>query len=474
MLFRQVIGYFPALVFPAVAAFGAIYCYTRLLSPADFGNYSLALSTMALLNAMFFSWLRISLPRLAPEAIRENRLGELRATAQLIFAGITLLLLAGGALIAGVIPLGHIRLLIALAVPLALARSLLNLNQAFHRSALEIRSYSIIECGQAVLSLGFGVSLVYFAHLGDVGAVAGMIFGMAAMAIVDLHTMLSAPFGAASRRTMSALISYSLPLVGTMGFNAVMTISDRYLIDYFRGAEEVGFYAAGSTLVIRIIQIIFDLVATPAFPLVVHRLENEGVEGARAQTYTNGVAILALILPACTGLIMTNRQIATVFIGPEFRSGAIAVMPWIVLGTGAFGIASHFFDHAFHLAKKPHLLWFTRGPAAAFSLCANLVLIPRYGFVGAAWSVFASYMVVLILTVMLSPRGFPLHFPFRPALKIAASTAIMAGALVAIPFPADLLGLAAMVTLGVAVYGTGLVAFDVLNIRMRLMAFVRR
>ena len=473
MLFRQVLGYAPALIIPAFAAFGAIYCYTRLLSPADFGNYSLALSTMALLNAMFFSWLQISLPRLAPEAIRQNRLGELRATAQLIFAGISLLLLAGGALIIGVIPFGHITLLIALAVPLSLARSLLNLNQAFHRSALDIKSYNIIECGQAVLGLGAGVGLVYFAHLGNVGAVTGMVFGMAAMAIVDLHTMLSTPFSAASRRTMAEIAKYSLPLVATMGFNFIMSISDRYLIDYFRGAEEVGYYAAGYTLMDRISQILFNVVATPSFPLVIHRLENEGAQGARDQTYSNGIAILALILPACAGLLLTNRQLDAVFIGADFRSGALVVMPWIALGAACYGLASHYFDHAFHLAKKPHLLWFTRGPAAAFSLCANLFLIPRFGYVGAAWSAFGSSLLLLVLTILLSRRGFPLHFPFKPALKILASTALMAAVLMAIPLPADLLGFVAKVALGIAVYGIGLVAFDVLNLRMRLMALVR-
>ena len=473
MLFRQVLGYLPALVIPAIAAFGAVFCYTRLLSPADFGNYSLVLSTSTLLTSLFFTWLQISLPRLAPEAMKDNRLGELRATAHLIFAGASLLLLTGGALLAGVIPFGSVKLLIVLAVPLTLARSLLNLNQAFHRSALEIRAYSIIECGQAALGLIFGVGLVYFAHLGDVGAVTGAILGMAAMAFVDLNTLLSTPLRNASRRTMIEIGKFSLPLVGTMGFNFIMSISDRYLIDYFRGAEEVGYYAAGYTLMVRIVSILFDLVAVPSFPLIVHRLETEGVESARAQTYANGVAILALMLPACTGLVLTNRQLDAVFIGKDFRSGALAVMPWVAIGSACFGFASHFFDHAFHLAKKPHLLWFTRGPAAAISLSANLILIPRFGFIGAAWSMFAANLVMLALTILLSPRGFPLHFPVKPALKIVASNAFMAAVLLAIPFPDNILGLVAMVVLGAAVYGLGLIAFDVHNIRMRLKTMAR-
>ena len=65
-----------------------------------------------------------------------------------------------------------------------------------------------------------------------------------------------------------------------------------------------------------------------------------------------------------------------------------------------------------------------------------------------------------------------MHFPVGPALKIAASTALMAGLLAPIPFPETLLGLIAIVVLGAATYGAGLVAFDVLNLRTRLMALV--
>jgi O-antigen/teichoic acid export membrane protein len=369
--------------------------------------------------------------------------------------------------------LGHLKLLIALAVPLALARSLLNMNQAFHRSALDIRSYNVIECGQAVLGLVIGVALVYFAHLGNIGAVLGMILGMAAIALVDLRTMLATPFKHAKRSTIDEIAKFGLPLIATLGFSFIVSASDRYLIDYFHGAEQVGYYAAGYTLMDRINQIIFMLVATPSFPLVIHRLEHDGVEGARAQTYANGVAMLAFVLPVCVGLILTSRQIDAVFIGSALRGGALQVMPWIAAGAALNGMTSHYFDHAFHLAKKPHLLWFSRGPAAVFSLSANLFLIPRFGYIGAAWSAFGAYLLLLVLTIVIGRRAFPIHFPFKPALQIVASVALMAAVLVPISFPLNVLGLAEMVVLGAAAYGIGFVAFDILNVRMRLVALVR-
>ena len=72
MLAKHVIGYLPSLVVPALTAFAAIYCYTRLLTPREFGQYALALNSMTLLNAVFFYWLQTALPRLIPQAAKES------------------------------------------------------------------------------------------------------------------------------------------------------------------------------------------------------------------------------------------------------------------------------------------------------------------------------------------------------------------------------------------------------------------
>ena len=45
-VYRQIIGYIPSNVIPAIVSFLMIYAYTRLLSPAAFGNYSYVFSAV--------------------------------------------------------------------------------------------------------------------------------------------------------------------------------------------------------------------------------------------------------------------------------------------------------------------------------------------------------------------------------------------------------------------------------------------
>jgi O-antigen/teichoic acid export membrane protein len=474
MLGKHIIGYLPALIVPAASSFAAIFCYTRLLSPGQYGYYALSISIMNLLNALFFYWLQTALPRLLPQAIKEGKAMQLRITAYLAYGAVSMLLVMCMFLFLGIVDIKDLKLVAWLAVPLALARSLLNLNQAFHRSNLDFKRYNIIECGQALLGLMLGLTLVMVLHWNSTGAIVGMACAMVCMLAVDIRALLQVSLKRFSKPALTEIARFGLPLVFTYGFAFVIASSDRFMIEHFQGVGQVGIYAAGYSLMDRIAQIVFMMVATPSFPLTIHKLEHEGVAAAQRQTYDNGVALLALAMPACAGLILCNSQLAAILIGSDFRAGAMQVMPWIAMASFLNGFSTHYFDHAFYLAKKPYMLLFTQGPAAAFNLILNLILIPRYGYMGAAYSTVASYTLLLTLSTLVGRQVFHIRFPFVVALQVGLATGCMALALAVVHFPDTVFGLAAMVVLGGSVYTIVILAFNVMNARIVLGKIIRK
>jgi O-antigen/teichoic acid export membrane protein len=48
---------------PGIVAFCAIPLFTRLIDPGAYGRYAMVLATVAMLNALLFQWLRLSLAR---------------------------------------------------------------------------------------------------------------------------------------------------------------------------------------------------------------------------------------------------------------------------------------------------------------------------------------------------------------------------------------------------------------------------
>lgn len=472
MLSRQIVRYIPSLIIPAVIAFAAIYIYTRVLTPDEYGYYALALSGMTAIGAMGYTWLQMSLMRLIPEAARNQKEASLRIASYIILLIISIALVIAALIYAASSDVSNFRIAMLLCVPLAITRAWLNINQVYHKAHMRIGRFNVLECGQALLGLAFGLLLVMHFGYGSQGAVLGMIIGFLCMALLDVRSLLSLSWKEYDRATLMHIIRFGLPMIVTSSTAAFLAVSDRFLIEHFRDAAELGVYAAGYTLMDRIITMLYMLIATPSFPLTVHKLEHEGVEAARQQTYSNGIATLLIAVPGCVGLIMTAPQLTELLIGPEFRAGALQVMPWIAVSSILGGMSIHYFDHAFYLAKKPHLLLFTQGPAALVNLLLNFMLIPVYGFMGAAYANFISYVLLITLSALVGRNVFAIKFPFLPALQIAAASAVMGATLYFITFPLSFLGLGMMVALGGFVYGTMLLLLNVAGARGRVKGLV--
>jgi len=453
MLGRHIVSYLPSQVIPALTALAAITIYTHLMSPEAYGYYTLMINGHMLLNLVFFGWLYGVVLRLGPKAAREGYGAQLRTTTYGLFAVIALVLVLLTTLFMTLRPGLAIGWVIWFALGLGIARSLLTLHEAWHRGALHIQRYNLLECGQAVLSLIAGVALVYFVPLGARGAATGLLLGIVVMIMVDSGEYVNMARAHFERPILREAMRMGAPLIVSNLLLFILTSSDRFLIEYFDGAGAVGIYAAGYTLVDRIMQVLFMAISMASYSLTIHRLEHEGVEAARAQTYRNGIGVLALAMPACVGLIFCAPQLAAVVIGEDFRDGALRIMPLITLASFCGGLATHYFDHAFMFAKKPHLLLFTQGPGAVLNIILNLLFIPRFGAIGAAYATLASYLLLLTLSIVIGRRAFAIRFPFKPMLQVMGATAAMGLALALISLPLNLFGLMAMAAVGAGVYG---------------------
>jgi O-antigen/teichoic acid export membrane protein/CelD/BcsL family acetyltransferase involved in cellulose biosynthesis len=470
MLVRQMFGYAPSLLVTGLMSFASLYCFTRVMPPVEFGEYSLAITAMTMLIGVSFSWLQSAASRLMPHAVQQGKDGNLYAVIYSAFAACGFALLGASCLLLIFMPDSDWRIAAWFAPPLAILRALLNINQAFHRNFVQIARYNLIEIGQALIGFASAIALIVLLHWGASGAVIGLMIGLAAMAMLDWRMIVDARRYTFDWGMFRDVTQFGLPFVANYGFSFIISGSDRFLIEHFLGPDQVGIYSAGYAFPDRIGQYLFMAVATASFPLVIRRMEQEGAEVARDQTYTNGIAILALAVPACVGMLLANRQIAATLIGENFRAGAIQVMPWIAVAMIFNGVAAHYFDHALHLAKKTRLFFLTLGPAAALNFVANLYAIPHYGIMGAAYTTVAGYALYLVLSIVIGRSVFRIKFPFKPALQILASAGAMTAILSAFAFSEDSTGLVEMIALGGLVYTTGLLAFDILGARRFLAA----
>lgn len=468
-VYRQIIGYIPSNVIPALVSVLMIYAYTRLLSPQAFGSYSYVFSAVLLLQTSLFYALPIALMRFFPGAALAGRQDGLLKETYVVFYAMGLAVVAIGIAASFVLPLPpEYRAAAWLAMPMLLFRSLVQLNQAVNRSANRMGRFNTIECLHAVLGFGIGIAALFVIGHGPEAIVLGLTLAAVVCSALDIKLLVS-PLrrgaGPLDRAELLKLVEYASPLVAVAATSMILQNSDRFLIGSLAGAGMLGIYAVAYNLVERPTTLICSSISTATFPLVVQVLEHGGREAARIQAGRNGIALLAVTLPACVGLALTADYIAASLVGPDFREGVAGLIPIMSFTALARGLRAHFIDHAFHLSGRPLLMLWTYGPATVLNIALNIYVVPRYGMMGAAWTALVCQGATALGGWFLGTSLFPVWLPPGQVAACILAVVPMSAALMLLRFPLDWAGLSAAISLGGGLYLVSAAALNVGGVR---------
>lgn len=466
MLFKHSVLYLFARGLPGIINFLAIAVYTRLLSPEEYGRYSLVVAGVGFFNVVFFQWLRLSLLRFLPTYLKNTRI--LFSTVLVSFA--TLMLITGttGVLLAALWPDPVWQKLLLFSIPLLWTQAWFELNLELQRSRLQPVRYGLMSGMKAVLSLGLGVLIVLWGF-GAYGPLTGLLVGMLFAGQWGGWKDWKQGFSGFSSPLFRELLRYGLPLTATFALAFVVSASDRFLIAYFLGEDLAGVYAAGYDLGQQSLTILMMMVNLAAYPLAVRALELHGVKAAQNQLKQNAILLLAVAVPATMGLIIVAPNVTSVFLGADFREAATLLLPWVSLAILFSGVRAYHFDLAFQLGRYTMGQIWVVGTAAIINIILNVLLIPLLGLKGAVYATVIAYFLALFLSIMLGRRVFPVPFSLKDAFKIVVASLIMAMCLLPTWKFHGFLWLMIQILTGITVYGILFVLFNVGDYRTKVL-----
>lgn len=472
MLLRHSMHYLLSHGLPAVISLVTISVYTRLLPPDLYGQYALILAGALLANSVLFQWLRVSLLRFLP-AYGERSAILLAALRTGYFA------MAGLALVFGLIAsqlavdVGW-RYLILIAIPLILAKGWFDLNLSIAQSRLLPFRYGALALSRSVLALACGAALV----LVGFGAAGPLLALTLAMLVPSLVLMTGEWRGMGWHRPaadlLRELLAYGLPLTATFALNFVIGTSDRFLVAWILGTNAAGAYAASYEFAWSAVLFLMTIINLAGYPLVMRAFEEEGEAAARFQLQQNAVLLLTAGLPVLLGAVLLGPNLARVVLGPLFREDGALLLPWIAGAAFLGGMMLYYSNLAFHLGRHTMGQIWVMLVAGLANLGLNLLWIPRFGLLGAAWATIAAYALGVAVGWWLGRRVFPL-----PGLPLDAAKPLTAALLMALAlWPCRTwdgpLALVAQIGIGMLVYAIALALGDFVFGRGRLLRLLRR
>ncbi len=475
MIWRRLFGYFPASLAGGLASFGAVFALTRLLSPADYGFYALALTTMGIVYTLSITWAEAAAYRFTGVAsARGETPNHIRTILVLLAtsAALGIALMSVTVLIA-TDPL--MRMTLAAAMTTMIFAPLVNAAQEMNRAQQRVSRYSTVRVVQDIGAFALGTFLAWRTGLGPASPFVGLASVLALLAVVEgARLWRESEGGRFEPQRVKPYLAYGAPVAFALALNIALDAGDRFLIALFLGPEAVGIYAAGYGVADKSVGLLCIWAAAAGAPMMMHAWEHEGPAAVREASAHAARTLMLVAAPAAAGLALVAQPLSEVMIGEEMRAQAAAIMPWIALSGLINGFVLHYVSEAFQLSRKTALrAWLMLIPAIA-NIVLNCILLPQIGLMGAVYSTVGCYALALVLLAGVGRKLAPLAWPWTDFLKVAGACAAMAIVVRLLPSPGGLPELLLKGSIGAVAYVLSALIFDAAGARSALQQFINR
>lgn len=387
-----------AVILSSIVGLVTLPIYTRLIDPTEFGLYALATATLGFLLMFLPMGIATGAFRFYFEYKKKNSLDILYGTSivfLLLFGSIgAIALVAFSGIISSALGADELKILliiIALIIPFQL---LVMLFQNMIRIQERIILYSIALIISAYAGAGAGIALVLLGY-----SVKGILIGNLVAAIAVLCFLVIAERKNISFsmdiKTFKRIESFGFPLIFVNVGAWIIQLSDRYMLQYFCGEAIVGIYSVSYTIAGAIGLFFMSPLSLVLGPKILRIWEN--VDKERALTTVGNVISLSIlaIIPIYLIICIEAKTVISILATEKYLAGAI-IIP-LVAGASVIYPFTWLQQISFSFVEKTKSIPFIFGAAALTNVILNVLLIPEFDMMGAAFATLVSYILLFIL-----------------------------------------------------------------------------
>ena len=226
---------------------------------------------------------------------------------------------------------------------------------------------------------------------------------------------------------LATVFSYSLPLLVSGVAGTANEFIDRQMIKYLvpeNAMAQLGIYGAITKIavVMMLFTQMYRLAAEPFF-LANYRKDDFKTMNAAALKYYIIASMLIFL-----GIALFKDLFALI-VGRDFRQG-IFILP-VVLGAN---VLSGVWLNLSFWYKREERTWLAIAVTFVgliFTVLCNILLVPKYGYYGAAWARLASEAAMVAVSYWLNRKYYPTPYPMVRIVEYVAVAMVVYGASVA-------------------------------------------
>lgn len=442
-----------AQVFVSLLQFARLPIITKWLGPDLYGTWSIIWVTITLVAPLATVGLTSSIIRFLAaktdrDSLRNGLLFSILVTFGVAVLFTLVMILSSGIFSSDIIKNPSDSILVKLASFLIITQSLIAICLAYFRALRQMKTYAVLALSNVVMNVTLIVGFLYLGW-----ELTGLIW---AFLISDSICIIGSlgfafkqiGFGMPKFDELSKYLVFGLPLMFNTFILWVVNSSDRYLVGYFMQPKDVGIYNAAYVLA-GVLSLALGPVQVVLFPTISHSYDKGDVDKTRFYLSKSLKYLMVISIPAAFGLSALAAPLLHLLTSSEFISGSM-VVPFIALGIIFYDFYAVTL-YIIYIVKKTYWEVILLSIAAVTNLAINFVLIPKLGILGAAVASFVAYLVLGVLTVIVSFRylRFNLELPYIAKYLLAS---IGMAVILHILNPSNVLMVVLSIIIGIVIY----------------------
>lgn len=285
--------------------------------------------------------------------------------------------------------------------------------------------YTSLNLIRLLITLLVTIYFVAYEGYGIAGVLYGYLAGDGFTAVYTSIQQFRSMTPVFRKDIIPASVRFGIPLIFTSVAFMILNVSDRYIIGYYRGSEEVALYDLGY----RVAGVLNMFIIMPfTLTLLPSAYKMFGKEGDK-RYYSKLLTYFTFVLVwGGLALSLYSEELIQLFALNKDYWPSYKVVPLVILGYIFSGMRLVAVLGQFLTRNLKSLIPLTMS-AAFMNVVLNFVFIPVYGLIAAAYTTLLSFLFLYLLSLRISDRYYHIPFEHKKTLIL-----ILLGAFLYFPF----------------------------------------
>ena len=422
-IFRDMMKYFPSKVCGMLGNAIIVPVYTSLLSPEQYGLYSLSIAVLSFLCIIFSDWVGLSGLRFFKQhEMMQDMPKYLTTLVTMLFSNITIMFILSYIFRDWFyaqfnIPVKYFFAILFLIIPVAVRALLFQLL----RAQLKSLSFTLSTIANQLMTILLSIFFVKAFNMGAVALLLGMAISISLTDLILIYQSNIFKWFKLQKiewKSVLPIIMYGVPIAATSLSAWIINQSNKVIMNSIHGFSQVGLVGVAYGLTFPIFMTLFAIITVAAIPRIINMYESK-IDVRPIISKFLGYYIL-IALPAITIVSVYSLDFVKIFSANSKFYEAYTIIPYLAFGVFFMAITDYT-TLQYNLAKKTYIDFIIKLISGIVGVILNIVLIPKMGLIGVGVATLGANLLYFVLSLIIVLPGLRLIYPTLTIVKMIVS-----------------------------------------------------